>query len=100
MHEGAGIWFVAVALVAVFAGAVLVLVRLLRIQCPACLGPRLEVELRDRDGGNVPGMPRATKFRCQRCNSEFRHEDGGPMIPKSAWDAGTRQSIPRAKVHR
>ncbi len=101
MHDdGAGLCLVAIAFVAVFAGAVLILVRVLRIRCPACLRPRLEVDLRDRDDGHVPGMPRATKFRCRRCRSEFRREDGGPMIPKAAWDTGTRHELPRAKVHR
>jgi hypothetical protein len=89
---------VAVAVVAV--GAMVLLVHLLRTRCPGCRKPTLELDLRDDPGGSVPGVPTAKMFRCLTCAAEFRRDDGGPLIPKIAWDAGARDELPRAKVHR
>jgi transposase-like protein len=91
---------VAIAIVAAFVGGVLLVLHLLRLRCPACRKPTLEVDLRDRSDGRIPGAPSAYRFRCQTCGEEFRRQDGGPMIAKAAWEAGAREELPRARVHR
>lgn len=90
----------ALLIVAAFTGVVLLVLHLLRLRCPTCRKPALEVDLRDRTDGRMPGDASAYRFHCRACGEEFRRQDGGPMIAKAAWDAGAREELPRAKVHR
>ncbi len=89
-----------IAIAAAAIGVMVVVVAMLRTRCPACRKLGLELDLRTNPGGIDARTPATKQFRCPSCEAEFRREDGGPLIPRSAWEAGARQEIPRAKVHR
>ncbi|MBA2538616.1 MAG: hypothetical protein H0V17_03200 [Deltaproteobacteria bacterium] len=89
-----------IAIAAAAIGVMAVVVQLSRTRCPACRKPGLELDLRASAGGVDDQAPDARQFRCPHCEAEFRREDGGPLIPRSAWEAGAREEIPRARVHR
>jgi hypothetical protein len=95
-------WAVGVTLAFAVAaiGAMVVVVLVLRTRCPACRKRGLELDLRANPGGIDGGAPHARQFLCPHCSAEFRRADRGPLIPRSAWEAGAREELPRARVHR
>ncbi len=90
MPDGA-LWFVVIVLPAVVVVLAFVVYRVFRLRCPACRKSLTRSDERTRS---------AKTFRCRACRGEFRRQDGGPLIAKAAWDAGARDALPQAKVHR
>lgn len=68
-----------------------------RKKCPVCR--RRAVAMRFTDG-YTDGKTNIVSFRCKKCRAEFRTLDGGPLIPREAFDAGVREPVPEAKVVR
>ena len=78
-------------------GVMVVISYMLRTRCPACRKATLELDLTTNAGGIDQGT-NAKMFRCTSCSAEYRrHPEGGPFIPRSAWEAGAREELP--KVH-
>jgi hypothetical protein len=89
-----------IAIAGAAAGAMVTIAHVLRTKCPACRKPGLELDLRTNPGGVEDGAPSVRQFLCPRCGAEFRRDPGGPLITRGAWEAGAREDIPRARVHR
>jgi hypothetical protein len=69
-----------------------------RPRCPSCNAATL---VRDRsvNAGGIELSTGGRMYRCVACNAEFRrHHDEGPLIPRSAWDAGSRDGFPKAQA--
>jgi hypothetical protein len=90
---------VAIAIVVVALFAIVMIVSILRARCPACRRPALEPDCRLSRDGREAGTG-AKMFQCAFCLTEFRRLDRGPLVRKSAWDAGARDELPRARVLR
>jgi hypothetical protein len=90
---------VAIAICVVVACAIVMIVSIIRARCPACRRPALERDMRTHRRGIEPGTG-AKMFQCAWCLTEFRRLDRGPLVRKSAWDAGARDELPRARVLR
>jgi len=66
-----------------------------RKKCPVC--QRRAVAMRFTDG-YTDGEINIVSFRCKHCRAELRTLNGGPLIPRDAFDAGTREPVPQARV--
>ena len=74
--------------------------RVVRARCPECTAP-LVLDVRNNNhAGVVWGSPGARMFRCKNCGTEYRRENRGALISKTAWDAGARVGLPRATLVR
>ncbi len=90
---------VTIAIPLVVAVVIVIAQRALRARCPEC-DAALALDIRNNPAGVVWGSPGARMFRCKSCGAEYRRENRGPLIPKTAWDAGARVGLPRATVLR
>lgn len=82
--------------VVVFGVAMLsILFALERKTCPVCR--RRAVAMRFTDGYS-DGENNIVSFRCKHCRAELRTLNGGPLIPRDAFDEGVREPVPQAKV--
>ncbi len=72
-----------------------ILFALERKTCPVCR--RRAVAMRFTDGYS-DGENNIVSFRCKRCRAELRTLNGGPLIPRDAFDQGVREPVPPAKV--
>ncbi len=66
-----------------------------RKKCPVC--QRRAVAMRFTDGSS-DGETHIVSFHCKRCRAELRTLNGGPLIPRDAFDQGVREPVPQAKV--
>ena len=66
-----------------------------RKKCPVCT--RRAVAMRFTDGYSRDGV-HIVSFRCKQCRAEFRTLNGGPLIPRDAFDRGAREPVPQARV--
>ncbi len=56
--------------------------------CPTCHERQLEP---DPEGTLVGGsVAYVAAYRCRSCSGQWRSLDDGPLIPRTAWDAGVR----------
>jgi RNase P subunit RPR2 len=69
------------------AARVLVEPLLARKICPTCHQRKLEP---DPDLEPTVQVGYVAAYRCRSCGGQWRSLDAGPMIPRTAWDAGVR----------
>jgi transposase-like protein len=85
---------------AVLIGGILLLVILFALErkkCPVCQRRRVAMRFTD---GYTDGETNIVSYRCKKCRTEFRTFNGGPLIPREAFDDGAREPLPQAKVRR
>lgn len=87
----------AVLIIVLGIGVLSILFALERKKCPVC--QRRAVAMRFTDGVS-DGANNIVSYRCKHCRAEFRTLNGGPLIPRDAFDSGTRDPLPQAKVIR
>ena len=76
-----------------------ILFALERKKCPVCQRRRVAMRFTD---GYTDGITNIVSYRCKnsQCRAEFRTFNGGPLIPRDAFDEGVRAAVPVAKVMR
>ena len=71
-----------------------------RDRCPAC--DKRELVLvsltRGTEWPPVGSMKDTSLHRCRACGLEVCRAGDGPLIPKHAWDAGQRETVPIPKA--
>ncbi len=99
-----GLWLLTVL---VGTGVVLVVVYVCNRprQCPACgvkalehVGTRLVLFNVAPGGRRPPEPPEERNYRCSACSAEFFRQGKGALVGKDAWEAGARDTIPRARA--
>ncbi len=85
--------FVAVVLIGIAVLSILFAIE--RKKCPSC--QRRAVAMRFTDGYSN-GEINIVSFHCKQCREEFRTLNGGPLIPRHAFDLGAREPVPQARV--
>lgn len=78
-------------------GVLSILFAIERKKCPVCQRRRVAMRFTD---GYSDGEINIVSYRCKACRVELRTLNGGPLIPRDAFDAGTRELVPPAKVLR
>lgn len=78
-------------------GGLSILFAVERRRCPVCR--RRSVAMRFTDGYS-DGETHIVSYRCKHrsCRAEFRTHNGGPLIPRDAFDQGVREPVPQATV--
>jgi hypothetical protein len=75
------------------------LIWFIRPRCPVCRGKTVELDTRDHVGG-IEVATGGKMMQCLQCGADLRCAEGGPLIPKAAWDSGAREALPPARVLR
>ncbi|MBA3821771.1 MAG: hypothetical protein H0X17_23005, partial [Deltaproteobacteria bacterium] len=75
------------------AARVLVEPLLVRKICPTCHQRKLEPDPELAPSGELGYV---AGYRCRSCEGQWRSLDAGPMIPRTAWDAGVRDDASTA----
>lgn len=88
---------VIVVVLALALGVVTILLALERKRCPVCQRRRVAMRFTD---GYTDGEVNIVSYRCKhpQCRAELRTINGGPLIPRDAFDDGVRDVVPPAKV--
>jgi hypothetical protein len=76
-----------------------ILFALERKKCPVCQRRRVAMKFTD---GYTDGITNIVSYYCKnrQCRAEFRTYNGGPLIPRDAFDEGVRVAVPVAQVVR
>jgi hypothetical protein len=83
--------------VAVVIGGAALIFAVERKRCPAC--SRRAVAMKFTDGYSADGV-NVVSYKCKRCRAELRTFNGGGLITREAFDAGAREPLLKATIHR